>query len=62
MVEQLEGTNIVSCKWVFKIKKNAAGEIDKYKMQLVASPNSMVSIITKLMLQLLISHLYVCSW
>ena len=36
MVEQPKGTNVVSCKWVFKIKKNAAGEIDKYKAWLVA--------------------------
>jgi len=28
--------NIVSSKWVFKIKRNAAGEIDKYKAWLVA--------------------------
>jgi hypothetical protein len=26
----------VSSKWVFKIKRNTAGEIDKYKVQLVA--------------------------
>ena len=25
------GVNIVGCKWMFKIKQNAAGEIDKYK-------------------------------
>ena len=31
-----KGMNIVSCKWIFKIKKNAAGEIDKYKVWLVA--------------------------
>jgi hypothetical protein len=29
-------TNVVDCKWVFKIKKNSAGEIDKYKARLVA--------------------------
>ena len=29
------GTNVVSCKWVFKIKKNTVGEIDKYKVWLV---------------------------
>lgn len=32
VVECPEGANIVGCKWVFKIKKNAAREIDKYKM------------------------------
>ncbi|KIJ09501.1 hypothetical protein PAXINDRAFT_34775, partial [Paxillus involutus ATCC 200175] len=26
----------VDCKWVFKIKKNSAGEINKYKAHLVA--------------------------
>ena len=35
MVECSQNTNVVSCKWVFKIKKNSAGEIDKYKTQLV---------------------------
>ena len=36
VVECPRNTNVVSCKWVFKIKKNAAGEIDKYKARLVA--------------------------
>ena len=31
-----KGTNVINGKWVFKIKKNAAGEIDKYKAWLVA--------------------------
>ena len=31
IVERLSGMNIVRCKWVFKIKQNAVGEIDKYK-------------------------------
>ena len=34
--------NIVGCKWVFKIKRNAAGEIDKYKARLVAKGYSQV--------------------
>jgi hypothetical protein len=30
------GKNIIGCKWVFCIKKNALGQIEKYKAQLVA--------------------------
>lgn len=36
IVQRPKNKNIVSCKWVFKIKRNAAGEIDKYKARLVA--------------------------
>ena len=36
VVNHPKDTNVVSCKWVFKIKKNAVGEIDKYKACLVA--------------------------
>ena len=36
VVERPRNTNVVSCKWVFKIKKNAAGKINKYKACLVA--------------------------
>ena len=36
VVERPTKTNVVSCKWVFKVKKNAAGEVDKYKARLVA--------------------------
>ena len=35
VVECPKGMNIVGCKWVFKIKRNAVGEIDKYKARLV---------------------------
>jgi len=31
VVERLKGVNVIGCKWVFKIKRNTAGEIDKYK-------------------------------
>ena len=37
-----KGMNIVRCKWVFKIKRNAAGEINKYKARLVAKGYSQV--------------------
>ena len=36
MVKCPKNTNVMSCKWVFKIKKNAAGKINKYKAHLVA--------------------------
>ena len=37
-----KGMNIIRCKWVFKIKRNTVGEIDKYKAQLVAKGYSQV--------------------
>ncbi|RDB21868.1 Retrovirus-related Pol polyprotein from transposon TNT 1-94 [Hypsizygus marmoreus] len=36
LVERPAGVNVVDCKWVLRIKKNAAGEIEKYKARLVA--------------------------
>ena len=36
LVERPSGGNVVDSKWVFQIKKNAAGEIEKYKAHLVA--------------------------
>lgn len=36
LVKRPEGTNVVDSKWVLKIKKNSAGEIEKYKARLVA--------------------------
>ncbi len=35
-VERPKGANVVSCKWVLRIKKNVAREIEKYKARLVA--------------------------
>jgi transposase InsO family protein len=36
LVERPPGVNVIGCRWVFRIKKNAAGEIEKYKARLVA--------------------------
>ena len=36
LVKRPEDANVVDCRWVLRIKKNAAGEIEKYKARLVA--------------------------
>ena len=36
VVERPKGRNVVQCKWVFKIKKDAEGKIECYKARLVA--------------------------
>ena len=36
IVRRPPGKNIVGCKWVFKIKKDSEGRIEKYKARLVA--------------------------
>ena len=36
LVERPPGANVVECRWVLRIKKNAAGEVEKYKARLVA--------------------------
>ena len=36
LVKRPANTNVVDSKWVLRIKKNSAGEIDKYKARLVA--------------------------
>ena len=36
LVKRPPNTNVVDSKWVLRIKKNAAGEIEKYKARLVA--------------------------
>jgi transposase InsO family protein len=36
LVKRPPDANVVDSRWVFRIKKNAAGEIDKYKARLVA--------------------------
>jgi hypothetical protein len=36
LVPYQQGKNIIDCKWVYKIKRNADGSIDRYKGHLVA--------------------------
>jgi hypothetical protein len=36
LTEALKGINVVSCKWVFKIKRLPNGQIDRFKARLVA--------------------------
>jgi histone deacetylase 1/2 len=36
LVPPSRGRNLIDCKWVFKIKRRADGEIDRYKARLVA--------------------------
>src|SRR5580765_1363923 len=36
LADRPKDANVVSSKWVLRIKKNAAGEVDKYKARLVA--------------------------
>jgi hypothetical protein len=36
LVPRPPGQNIISCKWVYKLKQHADGSIDKYKVRLVA--------------------------
>ena len=42
VVECPDNVNIIGCKWVFKIKRTAAGKIDKYKACLIAKGYSQV--------------------
>jgi hypothetical protein len=36
LVSPKVGTNIINCKWVYKIKKRVDGTVDRYKARLVA--------------------------
>lgn len=36
VMECSKNVNVIGCKWVFKIKRNTAGDIDRYKVRLVA--------------------------
>ena len=36
LVPPAKGRNLIDCKWVYRIKRKASGEIDRYKARLVA--------------------------
>lgn len=36
LVPQPQATNLIGCKWVYRIKRNSNGDIDRYKARLVA--------------------------
>lgn len=36
LVERPKNKNVIGCKWVFKLKKDKTGEVEKYKARLVA--------------------------
>ncbi|KAJ0971875.1 hypothetical protein J5N97_019834 [Dioscorea zingiberensis] len=36
LVPPRRGLNVIDCKWVFKLKKNADGTLERYKARLVA--------------------------
>jgi histone deacetylase 1/2 len=36
LVPPYKGTNVIDCRWVFKIKRKADGSIERYKGRLVA--------------------------
>jgi hypothetical protein len=42
LVEKPKGANVVGSKWVYRIKKNAAGQVEKYRARLVAQGFSQI--------------------
>ena len=35
-MNEKQGTNVIDCKWVYKVKRKADGTIDRYKARQVA--------------------------
>ena len=42
LVERPKEKNVITCKWVFKVKRRADGTVDRYKARLVAQGYSQV--------------------
>ena len=42
LVDLPDGKNVVGCKWIYKIKRNADGDVSRYKARLVAQGYSQV--------------------
>ena len=42
MVDLPDGKNVIGCKWIYKIKRNADGDVSIYKARLVAQGYSQV--------------------
>lgn len=42
LVEKPRGANVIGSKWVYRIKKNAAGQVEKYRARLVAQGFSQI--------------------
>ncbi|KAI8440646.1 hypothetical protein MSG28_001855 [Choristoneura fumiferana] len=55
LVDRPPRENVVKCKWVYKIKYNAAGELDKFKARLVARGFTQVPVVRHSTMRILFS-------
>lgn len=52
LVPYQKGTNVIDCKWVYKIKQKSDGTIDRYKTRLMAKGFKVLIMRTRLVLLL----------